>query len=394
MKDGGGGVKRSGRPTLAIRLAFAATLLLFAWSLLVFFRAPTAVLWIAAILIGEWGHYAALLAFALAALTARRGRLGSITAVLALITAAICLSPMLRAKRIASTLPERCTAAFGEARVSSTPFRFAELLGRERRTDIAVTEHVYATDGSKQLKLDLYRRGGTTDSQPIVIMLHGGSWNGGNKAQLAAANTRFARQGYTLAAINYRHAPKWSFPAAVDDVFRALDYLKSKAGELHLDPTRIALIGRSAGGQLALSAAYSGREPNIRAVAAFYAPADLVLGYNEPSRRWVLDSQKVLQNYLGGSPAENPAGYAAASPINFVGAATPPTLLIHGLLDPMVWPKQSRVLAAKLADAGRPHLLLELPWATHGCEANTHGPSAQLSFYAVDRLVAAAFAAP
>jgi hypothetical protein len=61
-----------------------------------------------------------------------------------------------------------------------------------------------------------------------------------------------------------------------------------------------------------------------------------VLGYEHPSRRWVLDSKSVLEKYLGGSPTEQPERYAAASPINFVNAATPPTLLIHGSLDAMV----------------------------------------------------------
>src|SRR3712207_2681514 len=158
MKDGGGGVERRSRARLAVRLAFAATLLLFFASLLVFFSAPTAVLWIAAILIGEWGYCAALLALTLAALTARAGRLGSITALVALITAAICISPLIRAARIARTLPERCTAFFGGASSARKPFRFIELFGRETQSDIAVTEHVYAKDGPKQLKLDLYRQ--------------------------------------------------------------------------------------------------------------------------------------------------------------------------------------------------------------------------------------------
>lgn len=396
MKDGGGRRKR--RASIGVWLAFVAALLLFLCSLLVLFSAPTAVLWIAAILIAEWGHYAAIGALALAVVTVRSGRLGLITAALAVIAAALCISPALRASRIARTLPERCTNAFGATPIGHAapiPFRFAELFRSPPQADVEVTEHVYARDTRRhQLTLDLYRRPGATALQPIVVMIHGGSWSGGSKAQLREANPRFAAQGYALAAINYRHAPKWPFPAAVDDVFRALDYLKANANELKLDPTRIALIGRSAGGQIALSAAYSGREPNIRAVAAFYAPADLVLGYNEPSRPWVLDSRKVLQDYLGGSPLEKPDAYAAASPVNFVNSATPPTVLIHGVLDPMVWPKQSQVLAAKLAEAGRPHLLLELPWATHGCEANEHGPSAQLSFYAVERMLAAVFAAP
>ena len=119
-----------------------------------------------------------------------------------------------------------------------------------------------------------------------------------------------------------------------------------------------------------------------------YGPSDLVLGYEHPSRRWVLDSKRVLEDYVGGSPSQKPAEYAAASPVNFVNTATPPTLLVHGQLDPIVWPEQSEHLAARLREADRPHLYLSIPWGTHGCDANIHGPSGQLSLYAIDCFLA------
>ena len=238
------------------------------------------------------------------------------------------------------------------------------------------------------LKLDLYRARDVNAPEPIVLLVHGGSWNGGSKAQLPAFNRCLAREHYAVASMDYRHAPEFPFPAAVEDVFQAINYLKANAVALHLDPSRIILIGRSAGGQVALSAAYAGRDPAIRGVAAFYAPADLARGYEKPSRRWVLDSRKVLENYLGGTLAQKRETYAAASPITFVNAATPPTLLIHGNLDPMVWPEQSERLAARLKENGRPYFHLYLPWATHGCDANLSGPSGQLSLYTIDRFLA------
>jgi dipeptidyl aminopeptidase/acylaminoacyl peptidase len=92
---------------------------------------------------------------------------------------------------------------------------------------------------------------------------------------------------------------------------------------------------------------------------------------------------------IGGSPSEKPEAYAAASPINFVNATTPPTLLIHGGNDAIVWPQHSQLLAGRLRAADRPHLYLHLPWATHGCDANLSGPSGQLSLYAIERFLAA-----
>lgn len=376
-------------------IVFAAALFLFLCSLLIVFSAPTGVLWIVAILIAEWGHYAAIVALVLATISWRRGRLGAITAIIAIATASLCLLPSLRALGIARSLPARCTSAFGEAanpKGRPVPFNLIDLFLGVPSEDVAVTEHVYATDGPKQLKLDIYQSKQQGAPMPVIIMVHGGAWNRGTKEQLSVINRYLAREEYAVVTLNYRHAPKFQSPAAVEDVFRAIDFLKANAERLQIDISRIVLIGRSAGGQIALSAAYSAREPAIRGVVGFYAPSDLVLGYEVPSRRWVLDSRKVLEDYLGGSPNEKPEAYASASAINFVNAATPPTLLIHGQLDPIVWPNQSERLATRLQQADRPHLYLALPWATHGCDANLSGPSGQLSLYAIDRFLAAVFA--
>ncbi|MFL6539636.1 MAG: alpha/beta hydrolase fold domain-containing protein [Chthoniobacterales bacterium] len=372
-------------------VAFVASFILAAASVFTLCTAPTSLMWIAAILITEWGHYAAIAALILAALTFKHRRLGAATAMFALVAAILCITPAFRAAQMARELPDRCSAAFGASPIDATPFSFARLFRLVPTREIDVREHVYAREKETSLKLDLYQKRGVTQPQPIVIMVHPGSWKGGKKSQLPGANFHLAQQGYAVAAINYRHAPTFQSPVQVEDVFRALDYLKSRANELHLDPSRIAFIGRSAGGQIALSAGYSGREPNLRGVVALYAPSDVVLGYEEPSEPLVLDSRKVLRDYLGGSPQENPQGYAAASAINFVSAA-PPTLLIHGALDPIVRPNQSRLLAAKLREINRPNLLVDLPWATHGCDANPSGPSGQLSLYAIDRMLAAVFA--
>lgn len=357
--------------------------------------APTAVLWIVAILIAEWGHYAALVCLLLVLFSFRRGRTGAIAAFLAGTAALLCISPAIRAAIMSSSVAARCALAFGEAANAEgrpTPFSALDLFRGLPTSGVNVTEHVYATEDLKQLKLDLYQsRNRNGSPQPLIVMIHGGSLNGGNKEQLPAINRYLAREQYAVAAINYRHAPKFRSPAAVEDTFRAIDFLKANAAQLQLDSSRIVLVGRSAGGQIALSAGYAGRGPGIRGVVDIYAPAELVLGYREPSRRLVLDSKRVLEEYVGGSPTQNPRGYAAASALNFVNASTPPSLLIHGLLDPIIWPKQSQVLASRLAEFNRPNLLVELPWATHGCDANLSGPSGQVSLYAIERFLASVF---
>ena len=231
-------------------IVFATSLLLFLCSLLVVFSAPTTALWIVAIVIAEWGHFVAFAALFLAAISWRRGRLGAITAMIALATALLCLLPSLRAAAIARTLPARCVSAFGEAtnpKGRTVPFNLIDLFRGVPTDGVEVTEHVFATDGTKQLKLSLYQAKESAGPQPIVIIVHGGGWYRGNKEQLPAIDRHLAREHYAVASINYRHAPKFTSPAAVEDVFRSIAFLKTNAARWQLDPTRIVLIGRSAG---------------------------------------------------------------------------------------------------------------------------------------------------
>src|SRR6187402_2740065 len=92
-------------------LLFVATVLLFLGSLLVWLSAPTAALWIVAIILSEWGHFVALAMLIGAALAWRLGN--RLTALLAVLAAFNLLSPVVRAVAIGRTLPEKCTAAFG-----------------------------------------------------------------------------------------------------------------------------------------------------------------------------------------------------------------------------------------------------------------------------------------
>jgi acetyl esterase/lipase len=311
-------MKKSSASPLRIRLVrwvvLPATVLLFLSSLLVFVSAPTEWTWIVAIIAGECGHYAAVVSLLLASCALGAGRIGLTTALLAAVCSIIYMTPAVRAFVIARSLPARCTSAFGAASGTADPLNLRALFVGRRVDDVHVTEHEYAKPDGKSLKLDLYRRANASEPQPLVIMIHGGSWNGGSKTQLPAINRHVAAKGYAVASINYRHAPKWRFPAPVDDVFAAIEFLRANASRFGIDASRVVLIGRSAGGQLALSAAYSGRDAAIRGVVSFYAPTDLVLGYEKPSRPSVLDSKKALEGLLGGGPADNARLYAAASP--------------------------------------------------------------------------------
>lgn len=373
-------------PTL--RLAWGA--LTAALALLAVFRAPTFLLWQVAVLVTEWGHVLAALALAPLLPGWRRTLVGRIGAALGLGAAALALTPLLRAAPVARALPGELAAAFGApARPLGRPAPLAplDLVRGVPLPALAPERLVYATPAGQALGLDFYRAQGAAGPAPLVVVIHGGSWQSGDSGQLAPLNSYLAGQGYAVASLSYRFAPAYPFPAARDDVLAALAFLKGRAAELGLDPGRIVLLGRSAGGQLALLVAYSAGDPAIRGAVSFYAPADMVYGYENPANPRVIDSRGVLEAYLGGTPATAGAAYAAASPIAFVGPAAPPTLLLHGGRDELVAVRQSERLAARLAEAGRPHLLLAAPWATHGADFNLSGPFGQLSTYAVEHFL-------
>jgi len=374
-----------------LRLIWGA--LTLALALLALFQAPSYLLWQAAVVATEWGHALALLALAALLPGWRRSRTGLVGGALGLGAALVALTPLARALGPATALPAQLDAAFGTAMRPfgrPAPLTFNELVTGIALPKLAPQSLVYSSvAGRDELRLDFYPAQGARGPSPLLLVIHGGSWSGGDSTQLEPLNRYLAGQGYAVAAINYRLAPQWPFPAAHDDVLAALTFLKSAAQELGLDSGKIVLLGRSAGGQLALLTAYGAADPAIRGVVSLYGPADMIYGYEHPSDPRVIDSRGVLEAYLGGTPATARTAYEAASPLGFVGANTPPTLLIHGGRDELVQLRQSERLAERLATAGRPHLLLSLPWATHGADFNLSGPFGQLSTYAIERFLAA-----
>ena len=232
------------------------------------------------------------------------------------------------------------------------------------------------------LKLDFYRAIGR-DPAPGVIVVHSGGWDNGARDELPDFDRWLARRGYAVAAITYRLAPGATWPAPRDDILAAAAFLQAHAVALGVDPTRLVLFGRSAGGQLAEATAYGPDAPSLRGVIALYAPADMNFAYQFGREDDVLDSLRLLRQFLGGTPATARANYDSASGILHVQPKSPPTLLLHGRLDALVWHRQSERLEQRLSASGVPHAFVSLPWATHAFEFNLNGPGGQLTTYAV-----------
>src|ERR1700680_4336691 len=110
---------------------------------------------------------------------------------------------------------------------------------------------VYGEAGGEKLTMDYYPPAGPAP-HPIAIIIHGGGYVGGTSknGREAYCADFLPPAGYAVFSINYRLAPKYPYPAMVEDVERAIRYIRHNAKTWHADPKRIALVGGSAGGRL------------------------------------------------------------------------------------------------------------------------------------------------
>jgi acetyl esterase/lipase len=338
------------------------------------------------------------LAFALLALAGGATTLHRVAAASALLAAALCAIPIAQAVTSARGFSDSFNAAgitadaSGGATVGQRLLAVRRFLPLAAGDDVIVTRGVsFAAPGGPALTLDVYRTHAPRRGlRPILVQIYGGAWQRGAPGDDALFARYFAARGYVVVAIDYRHAPRWIWPAQLADVQAALAWIGAHAGEYKADPARTALIGRSSGGQLALMAAYKGGPLPVRAVVSYYGPTNLLEGWRQPPRPDPLPVRPTLEAYLGGTPDAVPGRYQDASPVNHVSAAAPPTLLIYGRRDHIVEARFGRELAERLRRAGGRPVLLELPWAEHAFDAIPFGLGAQVSLYYTERFLASA----
>ena len=261
------------------------------------------------------------------------------------------------------------------------------LLGIPERDVRATRGVVFSRADGDPLAMDVYRP--LADGRyPVLVQIYGGAWQRGAPADDEAFARYFAALGYVVCAIDYRHAPQWQWPAQLDDVRAALAWIAAHAAEYGGDASKIAILGRSAGGQLALVSAYSAGMPAVSAVVSYYGPTNLVEGWRVPPRPDPLGVRPTLEAYLGGTPDAVGARYRDASPVTYVSNRLPPTLLIYGSRDLIVEARFGRELHERLRAAGHRSVLLEIPWAEHAFDAVPRGLSGHLSLYYTERFLA------
>lgn len=239
-----------------------------------------------------------------------------------------------------------------------------------RGGDVEVTySQPYVQRDSGPLLADVYVPKGEGPF-PGVLVVHGGAWHLGNRAQLAGIAQIIAEHGMTAVAINYRLAPDHKFPAQIDDCKAAVRWMRTEAAKWKIDPEHVGGFGYSAGAQLVsllgTTSPQDGLEgvddaaklpsTRLQAVAAGGTPCDF---------RVIPADVDGLAFWLGGSPAQVPEQYRLASPAAFVSSDDPPFFLFHGESDELVPVASPTQMRAALAAAGVSAELYVVPKLGH-----------------------------
>lgn len=235
-------------------------------------------------------------------------------------------------------------------------------------TEFGITRNlIYSPVGwPEQLRADVYQPQGPGPF-PAVLVVHGGGWEGRSPEDMAGISERLASQGFVAVNIAYRFAPAYQFPAQLHDVQQAMHWIQRNAQDYHIDRTRVAALGYSAGAHLVsllgvvaggggeLDRPHGGPETRPYAVVAGGTPSDL--------RKFT--GGTLVPQFLGGTIEQIPETFAAASPVVHVHEGAPPFFLYHGGADLLVSDDHATDFRDRLTEAGVYTELYMLKWRGH-----------------------------
>jgi acetyl esterase/lipase len=259
-----------------------------------------------------------------------------------------------------------------------------------------------AAPGTLDLHLDVLQAPSPKPT-PVVIQLHGGGWIRGDRPSSYRTFSALLAAGMSVVTVDYRLGKDAPAPAAIGDVRCAMAWVKLNAAKYNFDLTRVVVYGASAGGHLALMAAYAPAsfnppgctdQPKVAAVLDFYGPTNLAEAINQHGssdfvHQW-LGLEKPLVPYTGTAPATSGPDVAPTvnegrqqprwaapdattltraremSPINYIRQGLPPTFIVNGDHDPAVDPTQDAQLKKALDAAGIPDGQYIVPGGGHG----------------------------
>jgi acetyl esterase/lipase len=247
----------------------------------------------------------------------------------------------------------------------------------ELHTSKTTRDVIYGKADGVELKMDVYfPPDAESKLVPAVMFVHGGAWSVGDKSRMTFSQLLplLLKRGYLAASINYRLAPKYKFPAQIEDAKCAVRFLRAHAGEFNLDPDRIGVEGESAGGHivalLGLTDARAGFDGNggwsnessrVQAVADLFGPADLTSFGIKSNENYRTTAENVFGAKRDGDPV-----LRRASPVTYVSTNAPPFLLLHGNRDDVVPLGQSLELDEKLKASGVSSTLIIVTNYGHG----------------------------
>jgi acetyl esterase/lipase len=374
-------------------LSFALSLIALLSAIWIVVPAPAYELWLFAVATSEWSLYLAVIALigVICALIVRaldsNGRLWIASLVMSGTAFVGALYPLVSVLGITRK---------NDVSLSMKNYFAGLNIFAEKKINNFTTYAFAQTDDGKDLYLDVYLPSpNNINNGASVVVVHGGSWNAGERNDFPQWNSWLAAEGFTVFDIDYQLAPQPNHLTATGDVKSAVCWIKEHASEFKISPERIVLLGRSAGGHLALLAAYTsndqdfhsscaekGQSADVRGVISFYAPTDLIWSYDNPANKRVINGQATLAKFIGGSPHESEEmseRYTLASPVAQISAEMPPTLMIHGGQDQLVRSENMTRLADRLNTANVMHKTIYIPYAQHGFDYNFNGWGSQIA---------------
>ena len=242
--------------------------------------------------------------------------------------------------------------------------------GNNNNNIVAAASYNNVAYGADALqKMDVYLPAGRSkDSTKVMVLIHGGAWASGDKADFAPFIDSLKRRlpDYAIFNINYRLSGLGAnvFPTQETDTRAAVEFIFSKRAE-YLISDNFSMLGASAGAHLALLQAYKYSVPvKAKVVVDFFGPTNLNDLYDNPG----VVPQSTIEAIVGATPVSNPALYFQSSPINYAtGSAACPTIILQGSADLLVnATSQSFALKNKLELEGVPVQYVEYAGAGHG----------------------------
>lgn len=226
---------------------------------------------------------------------------------------------------------------------------------------------VYKQVDGESLHMDFARPKAGDGPFPVVVFIHGGGWRAGDKSMFRDGVFGVAQQGCAAVSVQYRFAPKHTFPAQLDDVKDAVRYVREHAKEWKIDPDRVVTMGGSAGAHLALLLATTGDEDPkdaktssaVKAAVSIAGPVDLTKHYPDASR-------SMVEDMLGQDRKADREAQEKASPLFHLNAGDAPVLLIHGTKDELVPYDQATAFEEACKKAGVEAELFTIKGGGHG----------------------------